>query len=123
MLASGSKYTNEYVYEAGNLKEVKAYDMTGKNTSKYTYEYFTDKKYLLNLFMQQISDDIFPNERLGKKNKNLVKQFSNIDVAGDTLSLVKYTYIQQDKKDILVQKERDVLNEFETVIIYHFKKP
>ncbi len=123
MLASGSKYTNEYVYEAGNLKEVKAYDMTGKNTSKYTYEYFTDKKYLLNLFMQQISDDIFPNERLGKKNKNLVKQFSNIDVAGDTLSMVKYTYIQQDKKDILVQKERDVLNEFETVIIYHFKKP
>jgi len=123
VLASGSKYTNEYVYEAGNLKEVKAYDMTGKNTSKYTYEYFTDKKYLLNLFMQQISDDIFPNERLGKKNKNLVKQFSNIDVAGDTLSLVKYTYIQQDKKDILVQKERDVLNEFETVIIYHFKKP
>jgi len=123
VLASGSKYTNEYVYEAGNLKEVKAYDMTGKNTSKYTYEYFTDKKYLLNLFMQQISDDIFPNERLGKKNKNFLKQFSNIDVAGDTLSLVKYTYIQQDKKDILVQKERDVLNEFETVITYHFKKP
>lgn len=120
VLASGSINTNEYMYEDGNLIEVKSFLSSGLFSSRYVYEYFSDKPDNLNLFMQQISDDIFPNQRLGKKNKNMVRQFSNIDATGDTLSLLKYTYPEQDKKDMLTQKQSDVLNEFEAVITYHF---
>ena len=121
VLTSGSKYNNEYIYEDGNLKEVKTYSAKGSVSSRYVYEYYSDKPNNVNLFMQQISEDIFPNERLGKKNKHMVRQFANISAEGDTLSLLKYNYPNQDKNDILVEKQNDVLNEFETVISYHFK--
>ena len=71
--------------------------------------------------MQQISEDIFPNERLGKKNKHMVRQFANISAEGDTLSLLKYKYPERDNEEVLIQEQSDVLNEFETVVTYHFK--
>jgi hypothetical protein len=122
VLASGSKYTNEYKYEGGNLKEVKALDMYGKHSSSYVFEYYSDKANDLNLFMQQISDDIFPNGRLGKKNKNMVRQMSNISKEDDTLSLLKYSYTDENNDLILKEFQSDVLNEFDTALTYHFVK-
>ena len=72
--------------------------------------------------MQQISDDIFPNARLGKKNKNMVSQMSNISKEGDTLSLLKYSYSEEDNDKLMKEFQSDVLNEFETELTYHFKK-
>jgi len=122
VLASGSKYSNVYMYESDNLKEVKAFDMYGKHSSSYAFEYYPDKANNLNLFMQQISDDIFPNARLGKKNKNMVSQMSNISKEGDTLSLLKYSYSEEDNDKLMKEFQSDVLNEFETELTYHFKK-
>ncbi len=123
VITSKSKYINEYAYKSGNLKEVKSYTSSGSLNSRYIYEYYPERPNNINLFMQQISDDIFPNGRLGKKNTNMVRQISNIGVAGDTLSLLKYEFINQPAKDKMVQKEVDVLNEFESVITFHFKAP
>lgn len=119
---TGSKYINEYFYEEGNLKEVKAFDVSGKNNSSYAYEYFKDKDNLLNLFMQQISDDIVPNGRFGKKNRNMVKQMSNISKEGDTLSLLNYRYADDVNDSIMKEFQTDVLNEFDTELTYHFSK-
>lgn len=122
VLASGSTYNKEFMYEGGNLKEVKAFDMYGNHSSSYVFEYSTDKVNKLNLFMQQISDDIFPNDRLGKKNRNPVSKMSNISKEGDTLSLLKYRYAEEENDSILKEFQIDVLNGFETELMYHFTK-
>ncbi|MBK9256512.1 MAG: hypothetical protein IPM42_13575 [Saprospiraceae bacterium] len=122
VLASGSKYTNEYMYSEGNLKEVKAFDMYGKYSSSYVFEYNADKTNRLNLFMEYIFDDIFPNDRLGKMNRNAISQISNISGEGDTLSLLKYSYTDEPNNAIIKILQSDVLNEFETEVIYHLSK-
>lgn len=122
VLASDLKYTNQYKYEDGNLKEVKALDMYEKHSSSYVFEYYPEKTNHLNLFIQQISDDIFPNDRLGKKNKNMIRQMSNISKEGDTLSLLNYKYTEDNNNLILKEFQRDVLNEFDTELTYHFSK-
>lgn len=121
-LATGAQYINNYVYESGNLKEVKTYNAQGAEDSRYTYEYYLDQPNVLNLSLQQISDDMLCNERLGKMSKNMVSQLANISKEGDTLSLIKYKY-QMIKDDSMMRcAQSDVLNEFDTDVIYHFKK-
>jgi hypothetical protein len=119
-ITSGAKYTNDFMYKEGNLTEVKSYDANGQLLSKYVYEYFPNKINKLNLFMQQISDDVFPNGRFGKKNKNMIKQMTNISKEGDTLSLVTFRYDEVENIAILKEFQKDVLNEFDTELIYHF---
>ena len=120
MVGKGSNFTNEYFYEAGNLKEVKTFTMKGDYNSSYVFDYYPEKMNTLNLCTQQISDDIFPNNRLGIKNINLVRQMSNISKEGDTLSLLKYSYADENNTKILREFQSDVLNEFDTEVTYHF---
>jgi hypothetical protein len=35
---------------------------------------------------------MFPNNRMGKNNENLIKQITYISKDGDTLSLINYKY-------------------------------
>ncbi|MEP7196625.1 MAG: hypothetical protein ABI851_08900 [Saprospiraceae bacterium] len=121
IFSSGKHYINKFFYREGNLIEIKSYNDLGKLGSRYVYDYYSGKFNELNLFIQQFSDDIFPNERLGKQNKNLIKLSANISKEGDTLSLVKYQYASEGNKNLLIQTQTDVLNEFTTVIRYHFK--
>ncbi|MGB4959139.1 MAG: DUF4595 domain-containing protein [Saprospiraceae bacterium] len=116
----GQKYIQTYTYKDGNLLEVKGMDQSGVSSSKYVYDFYPDQMNHLNLFSEQILEDIFPNERLGKMNKNLIRQFVYIDTSGDTLSHIKYEYLDEGDKNILVQKEIDVINASETIIKYHF---
>lgn len=121
-VATGAQYINNYVYESGNLKEVKTYNAQGAEDSRYAYKYYLDQPDVLNLSLQQISDDMLCNERFGKTSKNMVSQFVNISKEGDTLSLVKYKY-QMIKGDSMMRcAQSDVLNEFDTEVLYHFKK-
>lgn len=121
-LATGAHYINNYVYESGNLKEVKTYNAQGMEDSRYAYEYYPDQPNVLNLALQQISDDMLSNERFGKLSKNMVSQLANISKEGDTLSLIKYKY-QMIKDDSMMRcAQSDVLNEFDTDVIYHLKK-
>jgi hypothetical protein len=119
VLTSGATYVNEFIYENGNLKEVLAYNNQGQYSSKYAFEYYSDLAYVFNINVNQIMDDNFPNERLGKMNKNMIMQMANVSKEGDTLSLVKYRYdpVTNGK---LKEFQSDVLNEFDTELIYHF---
>jgi hypothetical protein len=122
VLTSGASYINEFVYESGNFKEVKAYDIYGKYSSKYAYEYYSDQPNVFNMNVHQMMDDIFPNERLGKMNKNMISQMANISKEGDTLSLLKFKYDSIQNDSTMTEYQSDVLNEMDTELIYHFKK-
>lgn len=122
VLSTDAEYTNEFVYESGNLKEVLMYDSKGAYSSKYAFNYNSDQPNLFNLNLQQISDDIFPNERMGKMNKDKVSQIAQISQEGDTLSLLKYTYNVIEGDSIIRGFQHDVLNEFRTELKYEFKK-
>ncbi|MGB4960912.1 MAG: hypothetical protein WBO36_15630 [Saprospiraceae bacterium] len=117
---SGSHSISEFEYKEGNLVKVKIFDIEGKLAAAYLYDYYPDKSNILNLFIENISDDILPNERMGKRNKNLVKQLSNVTHEGDTMSLVKYNYGEL-VNGILTCVQIDELNEFETKILFHLK--
>jgi len=118
---SGATYINEFIYENSNLKEVIEYNSEGQYIAKYAYEYFADLSNSINIPFHHMIDDVFPNERLGKMNRNMVKQMSNISKEGDTLSLVKYQYDPLSSGK-LKEYQSDVRNEFDTELIYHFTK-
>ena len=119
-MQSQSTCLNTFDYIDGNLARVTVRN-NGRITSHYNFAYYTDLKNDLNLFLQQIAEDIFPNERMGRKNRNFVKQMTNVSADGDTLSLLQYNYQISDNPDELVVVEKDVLNEMETTLTYHFK--
>jgi hypothetical protein len=121
-LATNAQYTNEFVYESANLQEVKTYDAQGNHDSRYVYQYYKDIPNVLNMNLNQVFDEMIPNERLGKMNKNMVSQLANISKEGDTLSLVKYKYQMPKGDSILMCNQSDVLNEFDTDVIYQLKK-
>ncbi len=122
VIASGLKYTNEFFYDSGNLKEIKAYDMSGNLSSRYVFEYYDDKINILNLPVHHIFDDVFPKERMGKKDKNMVRQLLNISKEGDTLSWVTYRYVYDDNALMLKELQSDILNESDTELTYHFNQ-
>ncbi len=121
-IASGVQYANDFVYESGNLKEVKSYNADGCDNTRYVYKYYLDQPNVLNLCFQQIFDDMLPNDRLGKLNKNMVSQLANISKEGDTLSLMKYKYQMIEGDSMMRCVQSDVLNEFDTDVIYRLKK-
>lgn len=121
-ITSGAQYVNDFVYEFGNLKEIKTYNTEGGDDTRYVYKYYTDQPNLLNLCLQQIFDDMLPNDRLGKLSKNMVSQLANISKEGDTLSLLKYKYQMIEGDSIMRCVQYDVLNEFDTDVIFHLKK-
>ena len=120
VMQSQSTCLNTFDYIDGNLARVTVRN-NGRITSHYNFAYYTDLKNDLNLFLQQIAEDIFPNERMGRKNRNFVKQMTNVSADGDTLSLLQCNYQISDNPDELVVVEKDVLNEMETTLTYHFK--
>lgn len=121
VLKSGATYIIKFVYQNGNLTEVLECNHQGQYSSKYVCEYYTDMPNVFNMPFHHMMDDIFPNERLGKMNRNMIKQMSNISKEGDTLSLVKYQYDPLSNGK-LKEYQTDVLNEYDTELIYHFTK-
>jgi len=121
-LATGAQYISNNVYESGNLKEVISYNTQGEEESKYVYEYYPDQPDDFNLDIHEISENILPNERLGKRNKNMVSQITNITNEGDTLAILKYKYNVVDKNSKMICYQSDVLNGFDIDISYHFHK-
>lgn len=73
-----------------------------------------------NIFIHSILTDLFPNERLGRNNKNMIKSLTQISPNGDTLSKLEYSYPKAQDKNQLIQIETDVLNQNTNKIIYHF---
>jgi hypothetical protein len=122
VLTSGSSYLNEFLYNDGNLTEVIMYTADGEPGQRYVYEYYMDKANELNIFMHGILDDFLMKDRLGKLNKNLVKQMACISMEGDTLSLLKFSYPENKENNQFTEIITDDLNEIETVKIYHFNK-
>jgi len=122
VLTSGSSYLNEFLYNDGNLSEVIMYSADGERTQRYVYDYYADKENVLNIFMHGILDDFLMKDRLGKLNKNLVKQMACISMEGDTLSLLKFNYQENNENNQFTEIIIDELNELETVKIYHFNK-
>ncbi len=43
-----------------------------------------------NIFIHSILTDLFPNERLGRNNKNMIKSLFQISPNGDTLSKLEH---------------------------------
>ncbi len=121
VIASKSTYVNTFEYLDGNLTRVTVSN-NGKITSYYGITYHAALKNNLNLCLQQISEDVFPNDRMGKKNSNQIQQIANVSVDGDTLSLLQYQYPKPNDSDELIVIEKDVLNEMETKMTYHFKQ-
>ncbi len=119
-LSTNAQYTHEFVYESGNLQEVKTYDAQGHHDSRYVYQYYKDVPNVLNMNLHQVFDDMMPNERLGKMSKNMVSLLANVSISGDTLSLLKYKYQMPKGDSIMICAQSDVLNGFETKIIYYF---
>lgn len=119
---TGKIFKNELKYSNGNLNEIVIISPEYKILSKYNFEYYDDKPNICNLFLDGIYDDIFPKERLGKKNKNLVRQMVNLSVEGDTLSWLKYLYEDSKNENKLSFKLKDVLNENETKVTYYFNE-
>lgn len=62
------------------------------NVSVTTLYYYSDKKNEQNLFTEGNPEEMFPNNRMGKNNENLIKQITYISKDGDTLSLINYKY-------------------------------
>lgn len=122
MLSTDTEYLSEFVYESGNLKEVLMYNFKGEYSSKYAFDYYKNQPNIFNLNLQQISDDIFNNERLGKRSQKMISQLANISKEGDTLSLLKYTYDEMEGDSILRAFQNDVLNDFSTEVKYKFIK-
>lgn len=122
VVETGEIFTNELIYENGNLKEIVIVNPKKKILSTYHFNYHDDKANVFNLFLDGIYDDIFPNERLGKKNKNRVKEMANISLEGDTLSLLHYQYEDTKNENFLSYKLRDVLNDNETIVTYYFNQ-
>lgn len=122
VLSTDTEYLSEFVYESGNLKEVLMYNFKGEYSSKYAFDYYKNQPNIFNLNLQQISDDIFNNERLGKRSQKMISQLANISKEGDTLSLLKYTYDEMEGDSILRAFQNDVLNDFNTVVKYKFIK-
>lgn len=122
IVETGKIFTNELNYENGNLKEIVIVNPEEKILSTYHFNYYDDKANVFNLFLDGIYDDIFPNERLGRKNKNIVKQMANISLEGDTLSLLQYQYEDTNNENSLSYKLKDVLNENETIVTYYFNQ-
>lgn len=121
-LATNAQYTHEFIYESANLQEVKTYDAQGNHDSRYVYQYYKDIPNVLNMNLNQVFDEMMPNARLGKMDRNMVSQLANISKEGDTLSLVKYKYQLPKGDSIKMCTQSDVLNGFETEISYHLKK-
>jgi hypothetical protein len=121
-LATNAQYTHEFIYESANLQEVKTYNAQGNYVSRYIYQYYMDIPNVLNMNLHQIFDDMIPNERLGKMDKNMISQLTNISKEGDTLSLVKYKYQMPKGDSKMICTQSDVLNGFDTEISYHLKK-
>ena len=122
VVETGKVFTNELNYTNGNLKEIVVNNPEGKILSTYHFNYYDDKPNVFNLFLDGIFDDIFPNERLGKKNKNLVKTMTNISVEGDTLSMLNYEYLEINDENQVSFKMIDVSNNNETFITYYFNQ-
>ena len=120
VFATGYSYVQEFKYIDGNLSEIQTYTYDGKPASRYIYSYYPDQPNILNLFFESILDDYFTNERLGKMNKNLVKEMVNLSIEGDTLSWLKYKYYTDPGNKFLKQHETDVLNNNSTERIFHF---
>ena len=64
---------------------------------------------------------MFPNNRMGKNNENLIKQITYISKDGDTLSLINYKYWDTNSENQLTFLLTDELNQNETIITYHFQ--
>ncbi|MBK8622282.1 MAG: hypothetical protein IPN79_11110 [Saprospiraceae bacterium] len=118
--ASGNTYRQTMTYENGNLKEIITFTFDGRPYGKYVYEYYKDKKNVLNHNLFHILEDYVSKERLGKGNKNLIRSMANVSVDGDTLSILSFTYPEPKNDLTLIQIESDVLNENTTERIYHF---
>lgn len=54
-------------------------------------------------------------------SRNLVKTSCNISMEGDTMSHLSYNYGDLTDKKSMKMVEKDVNNDFETEITYHFK--
>ncbi|MBK7812773.1 MAG: hypothetical protein IPI50_16360 [Saprospiraceae bacterium] len=110
----------EFNYKKENLDKVYIKNSENKIISIYQYEYFYNKINMYNIFIHSILTDLFPNERLGRSNNNMIKSLTQISPNGDTLSKLEYSYPKAQDKNQLIQIETDVLNQNTNKIIYHF---
>ncbi|MBK7603854.1 MAG: hypothetical protein IPI15_09760 [Saprospiraceae bacterium] len=93
----------------------------GQNSVQLLLRLLFDKNLDLNLFVQSFSDEILSKNRFGKMSRNLVKTSCNISMEGDTMSHLSYNYGDLTDKKSMKMVEKDVNNDFETEITYHFK--
>ncbi len=118
---SGTQFHYNYEYKDGNLVLTKEIDEQGIVQAKYVCEYYPDMNMDQNIFLEAFSEEIFSNNRTGKMSKNRIKNTFSISKEGDTMSNLNYHYedINDPKKIKMIQK--DVFNEFEIDITYHFR--
>lgn len=121
MVIYARKTTKEFEYKDGNLITMKEKDANGKLISTYGCEYYTDKTMNQNVFVQTFIEDIVTKDRLGKMNKNFIKNSYNISTAGDTLSHMNYTYENINDPKSMKMMEHDVNNDFKMPITYWYK--
>ncbi|MBK6448943.1 MAG: hypothetical protein WAU12_12985 [Saprospiraceae bacterium] len=111
----------EYEYKDGNMVLRKESNGEGQIQYNFFCDYYLDKNLDLNLFVQSFSDEILSKNRFGKMSRNLVKTSCNISMEGDTMSHLSYNYGDLTDKKSMKMVEKDVNNDFETEITYHFK--
>lgn len=118
--SSKKSYRYTLSYSNGNLIEIITYNADNKPYSKYLYSYFEDNNNFLNIDNIQATDDFLDNEKLGRKNRNMIKNQVNVSIEGDTLAFLRFNYPQSKYANTRVQITEDVLNEFTTECTYHF---
>jgi len=116
----GAKTKMEFYYKKENLNKVLVKNDSDQILSIYLYDYFYADLNNLNIFTHHILSDVFPNERLGRRNKSMIKSLTQISPDGDTLSKLEYSYPKMQDKNQLIQIETDVLNQNTNTIIYYF---
>jgi len=119
-IGTGKKTIMEYFYLKGNLVKINYQNSDHILSSSYHFTYYFDLYNKYNILYDQLLDDVFSNERLGRNNVNMIKSLTQISPSGDTLSKLEYSYPKVQDKNQLIQIETDVLNQNTNTIIYYF---
>jgi len=96
-----------YTYDGDNLSKVAVYK-NDRLMDMFVYEYDPKTRNMFEVDIDNLLNDYFAHERLGKKNKNLMSKAYRINASGDTTVARKFTYMLDKDGYVISRTDTDV---------------
>lgn len=107
-----------YRYPSRDRCQIFLSDDVNQISSVYNIVFDTLSENCLNLNINNIGYDFFPEEYLGLREKFPVHSITQISPSGDTLAHLTYSELSKINEGLWRQNQTDVLNDFVTAIDY-----